>query len=238
MKTRTFLLFALSELGMLSAQDFPYQTLTFEEASAGRHTMDEKGSLLHMVTALNFELDSLLCLESPQQILCPQTQKGRKHTAALYRWDVPTDRWLKTSGKLKPKVLGSHAYFVFYVQCRGLYALMQETEVKGETILDLPRGFKAENLIWWQNNLQMAARILPDSKTGKLRIPCGSVSALARIEGTLIDARGQRYALQATAGEMRRNAFLPFLPEPKALKASADMLKPVSNQPKDLITLK
>jgi hypothetical protein len=44
--------------------------------------------------------------------------------------------------------------------------------------------------------------------------------------------------LQATAGEMRRNAFLPFLPEPKALKASADMLKPVSNQPKDLITLK
>lgn len=84
MKTRTFLLFALSALGMLSAQDFPYQTLTFEEASAGRHTMDEKGSLLHMVTALNFELDSLLCLESPQQILCPQTQKGRKHLSLIH----------------------------------------------------------------------------------------------------------------------------------------------------------
>jgi hypothetical protein len=238
MRTHAILCFTLLSAGLFRAQEVPYKTLSFEEATTGRHTMDEKGNSLKMLTALNVELDSFLCLESPQQILCPQTKKGRNRTAVLYRWDEPTQGWLKTSGNLRPHALGSHYYFVFSVQCRGLYALMQEPEVKGETLLELPRGFKAEKLVWWQDNLQMSARILPDSKTGKLRIPCGSISALARIEGTVIDARGQRHFLQTTAGMLRRKALLPFLPEPLALKANTNMLKPISSQPKDLTTLK
>jgi hypothetical protein len=238
MKTFAFFLCSLPIVGILSAQTLPYKTLTFEEATAGRHTMDEKGRPLQMITALNVDMDTLLCLDRPQQIFCPPTKKGRACVAALYRWDVPTDRWLKTSGNLRPTAMGSHSYYVFFVQCRGVYALMQEPEVKGETVLNVPKGFKVEHLVWWQDNLQMAARIFPDAKTGKWRIPCNSVSALARIEGTFTDARGQRYSLHTTAGMLRRKALLPFLPEPLALKASASMLKPISTPTKELFTLK
>jgi len=238
MKTYPILLIALQAVGFLSAQNRPFKTLSFEEATAGRHTMDEKGRSLQMITAVTVELDSLLCLESPQQVLCLQTEKGRNRTAALYRWDRPTQGWIKTSANLRSKILGSHSYFVFSVQCRGLYALMQEPEVSGETTLELPRGFKADTLVWWQDNLRMSACITPNPKTGKLSIPCGSVSTLARIEGTLIDARGRRYSLQTTAGLLRRKALLPFLPEPLALKANTDMFKPLSSQPKEFITLK
>lgn len=238
MKPIPFLFLIVPAFGMVCAQNVPYKTLSFEEVSAGRHTMNEKGIPMRVLTAIKFEPDSLLCLETPQQILCPLTQKGRTQVATLYRWDVPTHSWVKASGNLRSKVRGSHAYFVFSVQCRGLFALMQESEAKGEVFLHLPKGYTPEKLVWRQENLQMAALILPDPKTGKLRIPCGSVSALARIEGTIMDAKGQRFELHTCAGLLRRNALLPFLPAPTALKARADMLHPSTSKTKELITLK
>jgi hypothetical protein len=170
-------------------------------------------------------------------ILFPVPRTINSKTAVVYRWDAGKKGWEKLGASVRPKKIGSHTYYKTQMQCRGVYALMQELEVQGETRIRFPRGYSADTIFWYQDNLSAAARIPVERGAKGVSLPLECLSAIANIEGRFIDAQGNIFQLKTKAGHLRRKPLLWFMREPKDLVIGPDQLLPMAS-PLLLSTLK
>jgi len=219
------------------AQQVQFRQLQFDELIDGRHTQSETGRPLALLAALEFKPDSLLCLGEAMDILFPVPRTINSKAAVVYRWDAGKKGWEKLGASVRPKKIGSHTYYKTQMQCRGVYALMQELEVQGETRIRFPRGYSADTIFWYQDNLSAAARIPVERGAKGVSLPLECLSAIANIEGRFIDAQGNIFQLKTKAGHLRRKPVLWFMREPKDLVIGPDQLLPMAS-PLLLSTLK
>ncbi|MDA0931447.1 MAG: hypothetical protein O3C32_08750 [Bacteroidetes bacterium] len=237
MRTPASLFSLMLSIAIAHAQQVQFRQLPFDELIDGRHTQNEKGQPMALLAALEFKPDSLLCLGEVMDILFPVPRTINSKTAVVYRWDEGKRGWEKLGASLRPKKIGSHAYYKTQLQCRGVYALMQELDIRGETKIRFPRGYSADTLFWYQDNLHAAARIPVEKGAKGVSLPLECLSAVANIEGRFKDAQGNIFQLKTKAGNLRRKPFLWFLPEPQGLVIGPDQLHPMAS-PLLLSTLK
>lgn len=237
MRIKIGLFLLLLSSGIAQAQQVHFRQLSFDELIRGRHTQNEIGRPMALLAALEFRPDSLLCLGETMEVLFPVPSTMASKTACVYRWDAGKNGWEKLGSFLRPKKTGSHAYFKTQMQCRGVYALMQELDVRGETRIRFPRGFSADSIFWYQENLQSAARIPVEKGARWVSLPLENLSAIASIEGRFTDTKGNVFQLKTKAGHLRRKPLIWFFPEQKDLAIGSNLLVPVPS-PLLLSTLK
>ena len=154
--------------------------ISFEEVAARFNTHNDKRAPMTFLSGFSVEGDAKSLTKNPVQVMFNPIANVQRADCELMRWDPVTRVWAKFSGnQLKKSSEGSKMFWSAGIDQSGIFALMKEIPLHGETNLHLPEGLTSEEWRYVQPNLGVVCESYSHCQT--LLIPLPALSPMAQI---------------------------------------------------------
>ena len=152
--------------------------LNFQQMADNYNTYNKDREVMSFVAGFTLAGDAKLLGKNPVEVLFNPVSGTDRQDCKLLRWDPVLRVWVKFEGnQLITTKEATTSYWSANVNSPGIYALMKEVDLKGQTMLVVPDGYRAENWRYVQANAGIVCEGFKPS--GEIAIPLPSISPLA-----------------------------------------------------------
>lgn len=179
LKMHLFLLFAVATMGMSAQVSIPQlNELSFQQVAESYNTYNKDREIMVFVSGFTLEGDAKLLASNQVEVLFNPVAGTDRQDCKLLRWDPVLRVWTKFEGNQLQTIKEATApYWSAFVNGPGMYALMKEVELKGQTRLTVPDGYRADGWRYAHANSGIVCEGF--TPTSEITIPLPSISPLA-----------------------------------------------------------
>jgi hypothetical protein len=179
LKMLLLLMFAVATSGMSAQVSMPQlNEVSFQQVAESYNTYNKDRELMVFVSGFTLEGDAKLLEKNRIEVLFNPVAGTDRKDCKLLRWDPVLRVWVKFEGNQLQTVKEATApFWSAFVNGPGVYALMKEVDIKGQTLLMVPDGYRVDNWKYAHANAGIVCEGFTPAQ--QITIPLPSISPLA-----------------------------------------------------------